>query len=154
MPSSLGALSQFEDHVQHAVTTQTALAQPGAMADRGEGRFNRISGPNTLPMMGWEGIEGQQFVTVFSQAIRRLELGPQAAGSASFQWDGLKDDGQFASPGTYFVVAEASFDGNTEAVETLLASEVRSVTLSNSGGLLLDLKGIGSLDFEEVRQIL
>jgi hypothetical protein len=39
-------------------------------------------------------------------------------------------------------------------VETLLASEVRSVTLSKSGGLLLDLNGIGSLDFSEVRQIL
>jgi hypothetical protein len=31
---------------------------------------------------------------------------------------------------------------------------VRSVTLSNSGGLLLDLEGVGSLDFSEVQQIL
>jgi flagellar basal-body rod modification protein FlgD len=88
------------------------------------------------------------------QLVRRLELGSQAAGPVSFQWDGLRDDGQFAPPGTYFVSAEANVDGGTEAVETLLASEVRSVTLSNSGGLLLDLNGIGSLDFTEVRQIL
>ena len=87
-------------------------------------------------------------------ALGGVELGSQAAGPVSFQWDGLKDDGQFASPGTYFVSAEASVDGRTEAVDTLLESQVRSVTLSNSGGLLLDLEGVGSLDFSEVQQIL
>jgi flagellar basal-body rod modification protein FlgD len=100
---------------------------------------------------------GEVVVNVYDQAgqvIRRLELGSQAAGPVAFQWDGLKNDGQFASPGSYFISAEASIDGQFESVETLLASEVRSVTLSNSGGLLLDLDGIGSLDFSEVRQIL
>ena len=100
---------------------------------------------------------GEVVVNVYDQAgqvIRRLELGSQVAGPVAFQWDGLKNDGQFASPGAYFISAEASIDGQFESVETLLASEVRSVTLSNSGGLLLDLNGIGSLDFSEVRQIL
>ena len=100
---------------------------------------------------------GEVVVNVYDQAgqvIRRLELGSQAAGPVEFQWDGLKNDGQFATPGNYFVSAEANIDGQFEAVETLLVSEVRSVTLSNSGGLLLDLNGIGSLDFSEVRQIL
>jgi flagellar basal-body rod modification protein FlgD len=96
-------------------------------------------------------------VTVYDQSgqlVRRLELGSQAAGSVSFQWDGVKDDGQFASPGTYFISAEATVDGRTEVVDTSLASKVRSVTLSNSGGLLLDLEGVGALDFSEVQQIL
>jgi len=100
---------------------------------------------------------GEVVVNVYDQAgqvVRRLELGSQAAGPVAFQWDGLKNNGQFASPGSYFISAEASIDGQFESVETLLASEVRSVTLSNSGGLLLDLDGIGSLDFSEVRQIL
>lgn len=88
------------------------------------------------------------------QVIRRLELGSQAAGSADFQWDGLMNNGKFATPGTYFLSAEASIDGRFESVDTLLASDVRSVTLSNSGGLLLDLDGVGALDFSEVRQIL
>ncbi len=100
---------------------------------------------------------GEVVVNVYDQSgqlVRRLDLGSQTAGPVAFQWDGLKNDGQFAPPGTYFISAEASMDGRFEAVETLLASEVRSVTLSNSGGLLLDLDGIGSLDFSEVRQIL
>lgn len=111
-----------------------------------------INGSAELPAAS-----GDVSVSIYDQAgqlVRRLELGSQAAGPVAFQWDGLGDDGQFALPGTYFVTAEASVNGSTEAVETLLASEVRSVTLSNSGGLLLDLNGIGSLDFAEVRQIL
>lgn len=100
---------------------------------------------------------GDVVVNVYDQAgqvVRRLELGAQSSGPVAFQWDGLKNDGTFAAPGAYFVSTEASIDGQYESVETLLASEVRSVTLSNSGGLLLDLNGIGSLDFKEVRQIL
>jgi flagellar basal-body rod modification protein FlgD len=88
------------------------------------------------------------------QVVRRLDLGSQAAGSADFKWDGLRDDGQYAGAGNYFVSAEASVDGQFQSVDTLLVSDVRSVTLSNSGGLLLDLDGIGSMDFSEVRQIL
>ena len=100
---------------------------------------------------------GDVVVNVYDQAgqvVRRLELGAQSSGPAAFQWDGLKNDGTFAEPGAYFVSAEASIDGQYESVETLLVSDVRSVTLSNSGGLLLDLNGIGALDFKEVRQIL
>ncbi len=100
---------------------------------------------------------GDVTVNVYDQAgqlVRRLDLGSQAAGDIEFQWDGLRDDGRYASPGNYFVSAEASIDGRNEAVNTLLVSEVKSVTLSNSGGLLLDLNGIGALDFKEVRQIL
>lgn len=88
------------------------------------------------------------------QVVRRLEMGPQAAGSVAFKWDGLKDDGQFAAPGTYLISAEAAFDGRNEAAEALVASQVRSVTLGNDGGLLLDLEGVGPLDFSQVRQIL
>jgi flagellar basal-body rod modification protein FlgD len=100
---------------------------------------------------------GDVVVNVYDQAgqvVRRLELGAQSSGPVAFQWDGLKNDGTFAAPGAYFVSAEASIDGQYESVETLLVSDVRSVTLSNSGGLLLDLNGIGALDFNEVRQIL
>ncbi|VAW73587.1 Flagellar basal-body rod modification protein FlgD [hydrothermal vent metagenome] len=100
---------------------------------------------------------GEVTVSIFDQSgqlVRRLDLGSQAEGDAEFQWDGLRDDGQFAQAGNYFVSAEASIDGRNEAINTLLVSEVRSVTLSNSGGLLLDLDGIGALDFKEVRQIL
>ncbi len=119
----------------------------GALAQGGS-----IRGSVELPAAS-----GEVVVNVYDQAgqvVRRLELGAQSSGPVAFQWDGLKNDGTFAGPGAYFVSAEASIDGQFESVETLLVSDVRSVTLSNSGGLLLDLDGIGALDFNEVRQIL
>jgi flagellar basal-body rod modification protein FlgD len=88
------------------------------------------------------------------QVVRRLNLGSQAAGAVDFKWDGRKNDGTYAAPGSYFLSTEASVNGKFEAVDTLLASDVRSVTLSSSGGLLLDLDGVGALDFSEVRKIL
>lgn len=88
------------------------------------------------------------------ETIRRLSLGSQPAGSAQFQWDGLKEDGTRAAPGSYFVAASGQYEDQQAALDTLLASEVESVTLGGDGGLLLDLRGIGPLDFKEVRQIL
>jgi len=89
------------------------------------------------------------------QTIRRLELGSQTAGSVPFQWNGMKDDGTFAAPGRYLVTAEAvTSDGQTQAVDTLAASTVNSVTLNKDGGLMLDLNGVGPVDFSQVREIL
>lgn len=136
--------------LQAANLVGRSVLAPTGLAALGEG--GTISGAVDLPAAS-----NDVAVNVYDQSgqlVRRLELGSQAAGSASFQWDGLRDDGQFAPPGTYFVSGEASVDGRTEAVDTLLESRVRSVTLSNSGGLLLDLEGVGSLDFSEVAQIL
>lgn len=88
------------------------------------------------------------------QAIRRLELGSQAAGNVAFKWDGLREDGTYAAPGTYLVSAEAEFSGKNEAVEAYVANTVSGVTLGSSGGLLLDLNGVGLMDFNQVKQIL
>lgn len=86
--------------------------------------------------------------------VRTVELGNQASGSAMFQWDGLRDDGTYAAPGTYLVSATAEFNGRNEAVEANVVNRVNGVTLGNNGGLLLDLAGVGPLDFTEVKQIL
>lgn len=88
------------------------------------------------------------------QTIRTLSLGGQPAGDARFKWDGIKDDGSFAAPGTYFVSASANYEGNDVALDTQTYAAVDSVTLGNNGGLQLDLRGVGRLDFSHVRQIL
>lgn len=88
------------------------------------------------------------------QLVRQLELGNHAAGDVLFQWDGLRDDGTYAPAGTYLISAEAEFNGRNEAVEAYVANRVNGVTLGRGGGLLLDLAGVGPLDFNQVKQIL
>lgn len=91
---------------------------------------------------------------VSGQTIRSLSLGAQPAGGAEFKWDGIRDDGSFAAPGTYFVSASANYEGNEVALDSQTYSAVDSVTLGGDGGLLLDLRGVGRLDFSRVSQIL
>jgi len=88
------------------------------------------------------------------QIIRRLELGSQAAGEVSFNWDGITNAGVVAQPGRYFVSAEAGINGDTVALETLMSTSVESVTLGRGGaGLTLNLTDGNIVDFSSVREI-
>jgi flagellar basal-body rod modification protein FlgD len=89
------------------------------------------------------------------QLVRRISLGPQAAGQVSFAWDGLTDAGTAAAPGTYRVRAEAEIGGQAVAMDTLVASKVESVVLGGrDGGIRLNLSSLGGFDFSAVRQIM
>lgn len=89
------------------------------------------------------------------QLVRRISLGPQAAGQVSFAWDGLTDAGTTAASGTYRVRAEAEVGGQAVAMDTLVASKVESVVLGRQdGGIQLNLTGLGGVDFATVRQIM
>lgn len=95
-------------------------------------------------------------VNVYDSAgtlVRKLNLGAQQGGEVGFKWDGIMENGEQAPPGAYLVSAEAQFNGRNEAMETLVSARVESVTLNRSGGLLLNLEGLGSLDFSQVKQI-
>lgn len=88
------------------------------------------------------------------QIIRRLELGPQAAGEVYFNWDGIGNDGLSAQAGRYFVSADAGINGETVALETLMSAGVASVTLGQGGqGLTLNLTDGNSVNFSSVREI-
>jgi len=68
-PAFLGALAEFEHHVEHAVAAEAALGSFGAMADRGKGAFDWVRCPNALPMLGREVVEGEQLFSVLDQAF-------------------------------------------------------------------------------------
>jgi flagellar basal-body rod modification protein FlgD len=96
-------------------------------------------------------------VTIYDsagQTVRRLALGSQASGDIAFRWDGLRDDGTYASPGTYLIAGDAEVAGTNEAIEANVVNQVSGVTLGTGGRLLLDLAGVGLLDFNQVKQIL
>ncbi|MCW8917927.1 MAG: flagellar hook assembly protein FlgD [Gammaproteobacteria bacterium] len=85
--------------------------------------------------------------------VRREYMGMQSSGTVPFEWNGLGDDGTPAAAGVYEVRAEALVDGKTAAMETLVYSDVESVSISSRGGVLLNLAGVGSADLSDVYQI-
>ena len=60
--------------MQHAVPRQAPFRPPGAVADGPEGRFYGVAGPNALPVLRREVIEGHHFVAVFLQADGGLRV--------------------------------------------------------------------------------
>lgn len=86
---------------------------------------------------------------------RTLQLGAQAEGQVPFSWDGMLENGAYADPGTYRIQAEAIIDDQNAALETQVRAKVDSVTLSQGGrGLEVNLTGLGTVSFKDIRQIL
>lgn len=85
----------------------------------------------------------------------RINMGAQEAGQVSFMWDGKNSDGETMPPGAYKFKAQASIDGETKGLYTLLPANVDSVTLGhgNNGELLLNLAGVGSVPLSQVHMI-
>ena len=86
--------------------------------------------------------------------IRNLDLGTQAAGNASFTWDGKDNDGTVVDAGTYTFKAAATIDGTATAMSTYLPATVNSVTMGTNGGeMSLNLAGLGSVALSQVQTI-
>ncbi len=94
------------------------------------------------------------FYDTTGRLVKQLNLANQPAGPVSFAWDGLLDDGSPAPSGMYELRAEATAGGVNQAVEALVAARVASVTLGTSGEtLMVEVSGLGSVDFSEIREI-
>jgi flagellar basal-body rod modification protein FlgD len=96
-------------------------------------------------------------VNIYDQAgqlVRRLGLGEQSAGRASFTWDGLNAEGNPAAPGNYFVEATMLLGGETYGLETMVETRIDSVTVDTGGqGILLNLASGGQTTITNVREI-
>ena len=89
------------------------------------------------------------------QLVRRLNLGQQPSGLARFEWDGSDQDGNRVEPGRYRVATRVIQGGYIESGETLLESNIESVSLGGIGqGLTLNVSGGDTLSLNDVRRIL
>ncbi len=97
-------------------------------------------------------------VSVYDMAgtlVQRSSWGQQESGLFQFSWDGKGADGEPVAPGHYRFSVEAQAGGENKAVETMLVSRVDSVTLGKGGqGVTLNLAGLGTANFAEVREIM
>jgi flagellar basal-body rod modification protein FlgD len=64
------------------------------------------------------------------QLVKRIDMGVQGKGTIPFTWDGVTDNGINAQPGVYKIKAIANVGGTPQAMNTLVASTVDSVTIS------------------------
>ena len=84
--------------------------------------------------------------------LKSLALGKQAAGTVSFDWDGLTDAGIDAGAGPFTVSAQAADAKGKVAARTLVWTPVQSVSLKN-GQATLDVAGLPSIPVSAVRKI-
>ena len=128
---------------QALVTSPTAnLAAGGTVA----GTVNVPQTTSTVIL----GITNSAGVTV-----RTINLGAQAAGSASFSWDGKESNGSAAPAGTYTLNAVYGGQTTSSAVATTAVSgTVGSVSMgAGSAGMTLNVSGVGSVPISALQQI-
>lgn len=90
-----------------------------------------LKGQVTLPVATSTGT-----VSILDSAgtlVRQIPLGIQAAGQASFTWDGLDSAGNTAAAGSYTVRASYTNGDQSTALDTYLHKRVTSVSLGGDG---------------------
>ncbi len=89
------------------------------------------------------------------QVVKHLDLGPQGAGLAQFNWDGTTATGTRGAAGAYTIKAAAVTGGQSTALDVYGVDNVKSVTLNSNGtGPQLNLSSLGTVDFSKVKQIM
>lgn len=97
-------------------------------------------------------------VNVYDEAgsvISTINLGAQEGGIHEFTWDGTDASGNVLPAGKYRFEAQASVNGETVQLATLLPANVDSVSLGvgHGGEMVLNLAGLGSIGLSEVFSI-
>ncbi|ACL72305.1 flagellar hook assembly protein FlgD [Thioalkalivibrio sulfidiphilus] len=135
--------------LQAAALVDRHVTVPGDMIimDPAEGMRGAVQVPASAEVV----------IGVYNQAgqlVRRIPMGIQEAGLREFHWDGRDETGTLLAPGIYEFAGLASDGRGTEALDMHLSARVESVSLgNNNGALLLQVEGMGEVNFNKVRQI-
>ncbi|MCW8878750.1 MAG: flagellar hook assembly protein FlgD [Kangiellaceae bacterium] len=88
------------------------------------------------------------------QVVRSIEIGTQEAGDIDFIWDGMNNNGERMPAGNYTVAAYGQVGGATEQLKTSVVARVQSVNLDSSDGLIMvNLTGLGQVNFNDIKEI-
>lgn len=98
---------------------------------------------------------GTVLVNIYDEAgslLSTVNLGAQEGGIHEFAWDGTDASGNVLPAGKYRFEAQASIDGESVQLATLLPANVDSVSLGvgKGGEMVLNLAGLGSIGLSEV----
>ncbi|CAN5428881.1 flagellar hook assembly protein FlgD [soil metagenome] len=139
-----------------ATTTSDALAYVGkTVLTEGDTAYGRTSGGLAGAVeLGSDASDVAVTITDANGAtLRTLNLGAQAKGTVSYDWDGLTDAGVDAGTGPFNVAVQAQNAGKQVASTPLVWAPVASVSIPSSGEPLLTLPGIGQVAVSKIRQI-
>jgi flagellar basal-body rod modification protein FlgD len=84
--------------------------------------------------------------------VRRLELGPSAAGLQAFTWDGTAQDGRPAKDGSYTFKVDAVRAGKTVAAATHIVGGVTGIGVSGKDPSLI-VNGTTEVRFADVKRV-
>ena len=88
------------------------------------------------------------------QLVYSEELGPKSAGEIDLWWNGNDVSGNRLPAGKYKVTVLASIGNRTEQLPVETRALVTSVNLSSgTGGIVLNLAGLGSVPLSDVKEI-
>ena len=117
-----------------------------AMVDPASGFSGQLVLPQASPNV---------LVNVYDDAgsmVATVNLGTLETGIHDFAWDGLDVSGNPLPAGKYKFEAQASINGETTQLATLLPANVDSVSLGvgKGGEMVLNLAGLGSIGLSDV----
>ena len=88
------------------------------------------------------------------QTVFEKSLGPKKAGELSYEWNGLRNNGEPAADGKYTVKVSATIAGVPTALTPAMTARVDSVSLGRNGlPPTLNVDGYGAVDMAEVLKI-
>lgn len=116
--------------------------------DTTKGMAGSVVVPSASPATTVKITDGQ------GNVVRTLDLGTQAAGNASFAWDGKNEAGETVASGNYNFAATGSLEGKATALSTYLPATVNSVTTGVNGAeMTLNLASGQSVALSKVQTI-
>jgi flagellar basal-body rod modification protein FlgD len=88
--------------------------------------------------------------------VKNINLeGIHAKGTVPFVWDGVNENNVPVAPGTYKVQVAADINGVNTELKPEIESKVESVSIgSGANGVTVNLKGLGAVNFNQIKQIL
>ncbi|MBE0470080.1 MAG: flagellar hook assembly protein FlgD [Methyloprofundus sp.] len=156
----IGSLNNSFNAFAGSMTSSQSIEASGLVG-------KRVSVPSNQGVLGFDSplagniklnsATNQATVSIKDQTgavVKTLNLGSQSEGMKKFEWDGLLEDGSYATPGIYKIEAQATIDGQNTALETFMGAKVESVDLGDpQKGVVLNLGQLGAVEFSKVKQV-
>lgn len=147
---NLAALMNTTDASDAASLVGKSVLIEGDVGPLNEGQG--LSGAVDVP----DGVSNIQvrIETIGGELVDTFNMSNQAAGLASFNWDGELEDGTQATPGSYVISATGTGQQGPESLKTLVGSRVDSVSMTGEDkAFVLNLAGMGAMPLSEVSQL-